>query len=189
MGNCTNCHLHRTRKNQVVGRGQIPADILFIGEAPGPSEDVIGEPFVGPSGRLLDLAIGDASNIANYLPSYYITNTIQCIPLRDDGKFGQPKAGEVESCMPNLLKIVEEVEAVRIVFIGDVARKYLAATLKGAYNIRHPAYLLRRGGTECPEYRRTIVDLAAIFDEVRRTKDAKEMPERRTARRSIDSRL
>jgi len=58
--NCTNCQLHKTRKQVVVGRGTIPADILFIGEAPGISEDTIGLAFIGEGGKLLDYMIQEA---------------------------------------------------------------------------------------------------------------------------------
>jgi uracil-DNA glycosylase family 4 len=44
----------------VLVRGSVPCDVLFIGEAPGQSEDVVGRPFVGPAGKLLDRIIEDA---------------------------------------------------------------------------------------------------------------------------------
>ena len=57
---CTACKLCETRKKVVMYRGDVPCDILFIGEAPGPSEDVIGQPFIGPAGHLLDRIIDKA---------------------------------------------------------------------------------------------------------------------------------
>ncbi|MDD2263388.1 MAG: uracil-DNA glycosylase [Bacteroidales bacterium] len=52
--NCTRCELSKTRKHVIFGEGNPNADILIIGEAPGRDEDLIGRPFVGLSGQLLD---------------------------------------------------------------------------------------------------------------------------------------
>lgn len=51
---CTACGLCEHRQKVVLARGSVPCDILFIGEAPGESEDCLGQPFVGPAGQLLD---------------------------------------------------------------------------------------------------------------------------------------
>ena len=51
---CQGCELAKTRTNCVFGTGNREADILFVGEAPGEQEDLQGEPFVGPAGKLLD---------------------------------------------------------------------------------------------------------------------------------------
>lgn len=51
---CTRCYLHLGRRKVVLARGQIPAEVLFVGEAPGEAEDTLGKPFKGPAGQLLD---------------------------------------------------------------------------------------------------------------------------------------
>ena len=51
---CTKCGLCETRHNVVFGIGREDADVLFVGEGPGEQEDLKGEPFVGPAGKLLD---------------------------------------------------------------------------------------------------------------------------------------
>ena len=51
---CTMCPLCQTRHNVVFGVGPTDAEILFVGEGPGEQEDLTGEPFVGPAGKLLD---------------------------------------------------------------------------------------------------------------------------------------
>jgi uracil-DNA glycosylase len=56
-GDCQQCELHRVRHKVVLARGRVPCDVLFIGEAPGASEDVLGLPFVGPAGHMLDYII------------------------------------------------------------------------------------------------------------------------------------
>ncbi len=58
---CTACSLHEHRGRMVFARGKIPCDVLFIGEAPGESEDVLGAPFKGPAGKLLDQIVERAT--------------------------------------------------------------------------------------------------------------------------------
>ena len=74
---CTRCGLCETRHNVVFGVGNEDADIMFVGEGPGEQEDLKGQPFVGPAGKLLDdmlHMIGlDRSRI-------FITNSIKCRP-------------------------------------------------------------------------------------------------------------
>ncbi len=54
---CTRCPLHTTRRWVVLGRGTLPCDVLFVGEAPGNSENDIGKPFIGQAGKILDSLI------------------------------------------------------------------------------------------------------------------------------------
>lgn len=74
---CTQCPLCQTRHNVVFGVGPEDAEVLFIGEGPGEQEDLKGEPFVGPAGRLLDemLTIIDLSR-----ETCYIANIVKCRP-------------------------------------------------------------------------------------------------------------
>ncbi len=74
---CTRCDLCKTRTNAVPGKGSENAKIIFVGEAPGRSEDARGEPFVGPAGRILDEALSSAGISRD---SVYITNTTKCRP-------------------------------------------------------------------------------------------------------------
>ena len=75
---CTRCGLCETRHNVVFGIGREDADILFVGEGPGEQEDLSGEPFVGPAGKLLDdmLSIIDLNRAENC----YIANIVKCRP-------------------------------------------------------------------------------------------------------------
>lgn len=75
---CTRCHLCRGRQHVVLCRGKIPCDILLAGEAPGVSEDVIGIPFTGPAGHLLEQMITRAWD-GQF--DYCITNVVGCLPL------------------------------------------------------------------------------------------------------------
>ena len=62
---CKKCDLCITRKNAVPGKGNQNADVIFIGEAPGKSEDLCGEPFIGTAGKRLDDALKNAGLTRN----------------------------------------------------------------------------------------------------------------------------
>ncbi len=74
---CTKCGLCRTRTNAVPGKGNPNAKIIFIGEAPGRTEDERGEPFVGSAGKRLDDALKKAGMSRE---DVYITNVVKCRP-------------------------------------------------------------------------------------------------------------
>lgn len=82
---CRKCSLGETRHNLVFGVGSRQADILFIGEGPGEQEDLQGEPFVGPAGKLLDamLAIIDLKRA-----DVYIANIVKCRPPKNRDPLG-----------------------------------------------------------------------------------------------------
>ena len=74
---CQKCGLCITRKNAVPGKGNQNADVVFIGEAPGKSEDLSGEPFIGIAGKILNDALENAGLTRN---GVYITNIVKCKP-------------------------------------------------------------------------------------------------------------
>ena len=78
--NCHGCGLCETRHNVVFGVGCKTADVMFIGEGPGEQEDLRGEPFVGPAGKLLDdmMCIIDLNR-----ENTYIANIVKCRPPRN----------------------------------------------------------------------------------------------------------
>lgn len=65
---CEGCSLSSRRSRVVLYRGKIPCDVLLVGEAPGDSEDVVGVPFVGPAGRLLDAMIAESFGRITFCP-------------------------------------------------------------------------------------------------------------------------
>lgn len=166
---CKRCSLHKTRRKVVLGRGVIPADLLFIGEAPGKSEDLRGEAFIGPSGRVLRLAMKDATGMAGLeeTPSFYITNVVACRPCDEKrGPNRQPTDKEAWQCWPRLELTEHLVKPKKIVFLGKVAERFCLECFPTGVSLQHPAFVLRRGGTESAEYRILIRSLADIFKEV-----------------------
>lgn len=167
---CSGCHLKAHRRNQVIGRGVFPARLLFIGEGPGKTEDLLGESFVGPSGNLLEKMLADASEMVHVdIPSYYITNTVMCRPYwwdendPDCGKSREPTKQEVLACMQNVMEIVRFVKPEFVVFIGRVAEKYYGKEFSDSIRITHPAFHLRFGGKASPTYWQDIRTLSEVF--------------------------
>ena len=113
--NCTKCDLCRTRTNVVFGVGNRETDILFVGEGPGEQEDLQGEPFVGPAGKLLDemLCIIDLDRKKNC----YIANIVKCRPPHNR----DPKEEEQDACIDYLRNQVALIKPKIIVCLGRIA--------------------------------------------------------------------
>ncbi len=149
---CTACGLARTRNMTVPGVGDIRADWLFVGEAPGAEEDAKGEPFVGQAGRLLDSML--AAIGMSRVKAVYIANVLKCRPPNNRA----PAPGEVEACLPYLDRQIALIQPKLIVALGKSAATTLLgseatiASLRGRIHryrgtplvvTYHPAYLLR----------------------------------------------
>ena len=144
--NCQGCELYNKRKHVVLARGEIPCDVLFIGEAPGASEDVLGQPFVGPAGQLLDRIVARARGQRGIRAAF--TNLVACIPLGDDGKkTAEPSVESIEACSPRLDEMWTMAQPRGIVFVGKLAQQHLADIVDGRQIantlITHPAAILR----------------------------------------------
>lgn len=113
---CTSCGLCNGRTNVVFGVGKKNADIMFIGEGPGEQEDLQGEPFVGPAGKLLDdmLSIIDLNR-----NNVYIANIVKCRPPHNR----DPQDDEQDACIGYLRKQVALIQPKIIVCLGRVAAK------------------------------------------------------------------
>ena len=117
--NCTGCGLCETRHNVVFGVGNRETEVLFVGEGPGEQEDLQGEPFVGPAGKLLDdmLSIVDIDRGSNC----YIANIVKCRPPRNR----DPLETEQEACIGYLRNQVALIRPKIIVCLGRIAAKKL----------------------------------------------------------------
>jgi uracil-DNA glycosylase len=149
---CTACGLCKTRNKTVPGVGDVRAEWLFVGEAPGEEEDARGEPFVGPAGRLLDNMLGALGlNRGNHV---YIANVLKCRPPRNR----TPEPAEVDACRPYLDRQIALIKPRIIVALGKSAATSLLSVEASVASMRnrvhryqgvplivtyHPAYLLR----------------------------------------------
>ena len=115
---CTGCGLCETRHNVVFGVGNRDTDVLFVGEGPGEQEDLQGEPFVGPAGKLLDdmLSILDLDRT-----NCYIANIVKCRPPKNR----DPLETEQEACIGYLRNQVDLIRPKIIVCLGRIAAKKL----------------------------------------------------------------
>ena len=112
---CTRCELCATRTNVVFGQGVPDAEVLFVGEGPGQSEDEQGLPFVGRSGQLLDkyLFAIDLDRKKNC----YIANIVKCRPPQNR----DPLPEESAACMPWLRQQFQLIRPKIVVCLGRVA--------------------------------------------------------------------
>ena len=111
---CRKCRLWETRTNVVIGVGNRNADIMFVGEGPGQQEDLQGEPFVGPAGKLLDKML---ASIGLDREKVYIANIVKCRPPGNR----DPHDDEQEACMNYLRYQLMLVKPKIIVCLGRIA--------------------------------------------------------------------
>jgi DNA polymerase len=122
---CRGCPLWADATQTVFGAGLRKAELMLVGEQPGDREDIEGEPFVGPAGRVLAQAL-DGAGIDR--KSTYLTNAVKHFKWRARGKrrlHQTPRAGEVEACKPWLDAELEAVRPTALVALGATAAKAL----------------------------------------------------------------
>lgn len=120
---CTLCELHRSRTEAVPGEGPAQAEIMFIGEGPGASEDKQGRPFVGASGKFLDQLLEQAGVTRTEV---FITNVVKCRPPGNR----DPLPDEVETCTSNYLQ--NQIKMINPSIIVTLGRHSMGLFFKGA---------------------------------------------------------
>jgi uracil-DNA glycosylase family 4 len=162
---CQRCGLCQYRRHVVFGRGRVPADVLFIGEAPGKAEDLLGEAFVGPAGRVLQDSLQEASRLSGLpVPSHFITNVCACRPTdAPQGPNREPTEMEAWQCRERLVQTHHDVHPSRVVLLGRVAERECRRIWPGCVVIPHPAWLLRSGGTSSGAFLTYARALSAVF--------------------------
>lgn len=111
---CTSCELSKSRTNAVPGSGSVKTGVVFIGEAPGRTEDIQGMPFVGTAGKILSEALLYAGFTRE---DVYITNIVKCRP--PDNR--RPNKQEMDSCNGYLQKEIEIIQPKIICILGNTA--------------------------------------------------------------------
>jgi uracil-DNA glycosylase len=149
--NCTRCALAQNRTQTVFGSGNLNAQIMLVGEAPGAQEDAQGEVFVGAAGQLLDAML---AAIGLTRAEVFIGNVLKCRPPQNRS----PHAGEIEACAAYLHAQIELVRPRLLVALGAIAAHHLLGSKENVSALRgslhdyrgipvlvsfHPAYLLR----------------------------------------------
>ena len=122
---CRGCPLFRNATQTVFGRGPRTARVLLVGEQPGHEEDLAGEPFVGPAGRVLDEGLS-AAGIER--ADAYVTNAVKHFKWVPKGKrriHKKPNAREIAACVPWLDKEIELIKPKVLVTLGATAAQAL----------------------------------------------------------------
>jgi uracil-DNA glycosylase len=122
---CRGCSLYRNATQTVFGDGPATAEVVMVGEQPGDQEDRQGRPFVGPAGKLLDRAMGDAGIDRRKV---FITNVVKHFKFERRGKrriHRRPAAEEVRACAPWFRSELEVVKPKALVALGATAAQDL----------------------------------------------------------------
>ena len=176
---CVKCpHLAVSRKNVVFGAGNINAQLMFVGEAPGVDEDEQGEPFVGAAGQLLTKII-QATGLQR--GDVYIANILKCRPNTPDQSPGnrKPTPEEMQACIPYLHEQIDLIRPKVIVALGATGTEGLLGKpayirkLRGNWQTYsgtplmptfHPAYLLRNQAAS--EKRKVWEDMLQVMEKL-----------------------
>lgn len=120
---CKRCRLSEGRINAVPGEGNSSAEILFVGEGPGKTEDALGRPFVGAAGRILDEML---ESIGYKREDVFIANVVKCRP--PDNR--DPEPDEVLACWGYLEAQIKLVQPKLIVTLGRHSMNRFLSGLK-----------------------------------------------------------
>lgn len=177
---CTKCpHLVQSRSQVVFGAGNPDAELMFVGEAPGEDEDLVGEPFVGKAGQLLTKII---ETMGLSRSDVYIANVLKCRPDPAPGETEnrKPRTQEIETCKPYLLEQINIIQPRVIVALGGTAVEGLHGLEKsGISKMRgqwqdyhgiplmptfHPSYLIHK--ESLAEKRHVWEDMLAVMEKL-----------------------
>lgn len=170
---CNTCEISRICRHKVLTRGLIYSpDILFVGEAPGDSEYVNHEPFVGPAGQELNLILSEA--LSNLPTTYLITNSILCTPFKDSSlsSIREPSLPEVQGCGGHLFSLIAITEPKAVVSLGKIAQKALKK-LDSKYrymHVMHPSGILQSNHYQ-NEHAKAVLNIRNLAMELPREKD------------------
>jgi uracil-DNA glycosylase family protein len=179
---CTACDLYRNATQTVFGEGEVAAEVMLVGEQPGDQEDLRGEPFVGPAGRLLDEAL-EAAGIDRRLA--YVTNVVKHFKWQPRGKrriHQKPNREEIAACRPWLEAEIERVRPKVVVCLGATAAQallgpqfrvtrdrgtFVESPLAPAVTATvHPSSILRDPETRAAEFPRFVDDLRKVAQRI-----------------------
>ena len=139
VSRCERCPLHRTRTKAVFGAGNANADLMFVGEAPGQQEDLLGLPFVGRAGKLLDTLLGEVGLARG---DVFIANVLKSRPPGNR----DPEPDEIEACKPYLHRQIDLIEPKVICTLGNFATKLLTRSQRGITGVHGRPQVHELGG-------------------------------------------
>lgn len=140
---CQACGLCRERQQAVPGEGVMSPAIMVIGEAPGVFEDREGKPFVDRPGLMLDNMLSAIQS--SRTQQVFVSNIVKCRPPGNRN----PKAAELQTCKPFLLRQIELVRPFSILAVGRAAQSLLE-TDEPLANLRQVTHGLMVAGQKIP---------------------------------------
>jgi DNA polymerase len=183
---CTRCDLCGPATQTVFGEGPSDARVMFIGEQPGDQEDIIGRPFVGPAGQLLDVALEEAGIDRRRI---YVSNAVKHFKFTPRGRrriHQPPSPAEIEICRfwldaertalhPELLVLLggsagRAVLGRPVTVTRERGRPFVLPDGGSAFLTVHPSYLLRQpdAASRAREYAAFVQDLRAVRELISR---------------------
>src|SRR6478609_3285731 len=177
---CTGCDLYKCATQTVFGEGAGRASIILVGEQPGDQEDLVGRPFVGPAGKILDKALAEAGIVRRDL---YVTNAVKHFKWEPQGKrrkHKKPSTTEIAACRPWLEAEVQAVKPRVIACLGVRAaqsafkktirlndlrgRPWSTPIASNVFVTVHPSAILRHpeAAQREEEYHRFVEDLRQL---------------------------
>ncbi len=136
---CVRCALSEGRTQVVLGSGDLDADLMFVGEAPGYHEDLQGVPFVGASGKLLGTLLG---GIGLTRDDVFVANVLKCRPPGNR----DPLPAEIRECEPHLFRQVALIRPRVICTLGNFATKLLSGRPDGISRVHGHELSIEIGG-------------------------------------------
>ncbi|AOD16083.1 UdgX family uracil-DNA binding protein [Xanthomonas fragariae] len=178
---CRRCELWQPATQTVFGEGPNDASVMVIGEQPGDEEDLSGRPFVGPAGRLFNMALGE---LGVDRETFYVTNAVKHFRFEQRGKrrlHRNPERSHMQACSGWLLAERAQLRPAQIVCLGAIAAQ---AVLGKGFRLMqergqwqrlddgtpvlttvHPSWVLRQPSAAREEgYRGFVEDLRQLLD-------------------------
>jgi len=179
---CRRCELWQPATQTVFGEGPDDASVMVIGEQPGDEEDLSGRPFVGPAGRLFNMALGE---LGVDRERFYVTNAVKHFRFEQRGKrrlHRNPERTHVQACSGWLQAERAQLRPAQIICLGATAAQ---AVLGSSFRLMqergqwqrledgtpvlttvHPSWILRQPSTDAREegYRGFVEDLRRLLD-------------------------
>ncbi len=128
VSNCFECGLHTEGTNPIFGEGSLDAKIVFIGEAPGITENQLKRPFVGASGQILNEFL---KKIGLSRESVFISNIVKCRPPNNR----DPLLREINACTPYLIEQINLLKADLVVTLGRFAARFFLSDFRSMAEI------------------------------------------------------
>jgi uracil-DNA glycosylase family protein len=188
---CERCPLYRNATHVVFGEGPTIASIMMIGEQPGDQEDLLGHPFVGPAGRILDKALAEVGLDRGKV---FLTNVVKHFKHEMRGKrriHKRPDRYEIERCRWWLDRELDLVQPDVVVALGVTAAQAIAgrpvvlsrergrrlelAGARAAFVTIHPSAVLRM-----PDSASRGTAFAGLVEDLRKASDLASRKDRTT---------